>query len=503
MNILARSVGWRTRLRNLCATSQLTRTDPHRVGYFCATRIGCAFRGRGLRKSKHGPEHGGAAYDHKKNTMELVFVHISDIHFGQEKGGQTVVDDDVKEQIIEDCRRIFEKIPADTIRGVIATGDVAYSGKEDEYKLAGIWFDKLTTTIGCLRSNVFIVPGNHDIDRNRITENCSEMLQAIAEEGDVKLDKYLEAENDREQLFSRFDDYRLFAQAYDCAIDDEGGLAGDHPLEISEGRVLRFVGLNSALICGANDKKGRLLLGQRQRVVQRNKDGEELVVLMHHPLDWLLDSEDASDYLRSRARVVISGHEHMASSKLVPGHDGRQVLMISAGATVPPAHERKRYCFNIITFRWDTEKDNLTVGVNPREWDKKATQFAEGTEEIGGIANEYSLVCPNFQKTKKRVDDEIAGQGGQEFEESAMQSSSITNDDEEYALLVLSFFRDIEESERLKLLVELDIIPKTFKGTLTHSIERRFLDKAKQAGKIGEIKKALRAFTPNINQENK
>lgn len=75
-----------------------------------------------------------------------------------------------------------------------------------------------------------------------------------------------------------------------------------------------------------------------------------------------------------------------------------------------------------------------------------------------------------------------------------MQNPSITCDDEEYALLVLSFFRDIEESERLKVLVELDVIPKTFKGTLTHSIERRFLDKAKQAGKVGEIKFALNAL---------
>lgn len=426
--------------------------------------------------------------------MALAFVHISDIHFGQEKGGQCIVDDDVKEHIIEYCRKAFALLPADTIRGVIATGDVAYSGKEYDYTLAGIWFDKLTSAIGCLRSNVFIVPGNHDIDRDKISESCKEMLRAIATEGDEKLDKYLATEIDREQLFSRFDDYRLFAQGYDCSIDDAGGLAGDHPLVISEGRVLRFVGLNSALICGASDEKGCLLLGMRQRVVQRNKDGEELVVLMHHPLDWLLDSEDASSYLRSRARVVISGHEHMASSRLVTGHDGRKVLMISAGATVPPAKEGKRYSFNVITFDWNESVDKLTVSIDPREWDAKATQFSAGTEEIGGIAQKYELDCPNYVNIAKSGEVSANAPADQNLEEPTVQNPSITSDDEEYALLVLSFFRDIEESERLKVLVEMDVIPKSFKGTLTHSIERRFLDKAKQAGKVGEIKIALNAL---------
>ncbi len=434
--------------------------------------------------------------------MALAFVHISDIHFGQEKGGQTVVDDDVKEQIIEDCKAAFAKLPADTVRGVIATGDIAYSGQEDEYRRAGAWLDRLTAAINCLRSNVFIVPGNHDLDRNKISANCADMLKAIAAEGDAKLDEYLASENDREQLFSRFEDYRLFAQGYDCPIDGDGGLAGDHPLLVSDGRLLRFVGLNSALICDARGgEQGRLLLGMRQRVVQRNKEGEELVVLMHHPLHWLMDSEDASDYLRSRARVVISGHEHQASSRLVTAHDGRQVLMISAGATIPPAKEGKRYCFNIIKFNWNEDNGCLTVRVEPREWDKKATSFSEGTAEIGGAAQSYDLACPNFAIRLTPVGAPTPAPSDQPLEEPAVQNPSITSDDEDYALVVLSFFRDIDDSERVKILSQLDMIPSSFKGSLTHSLERRFLDKAKQAGRVDEIKSALNLLIQKNSEE--
>lgn len=426
------------------------------------------------------------------SAMPIAFVHISDIHFGQEKGGQCIVDDDVKECLIDDCAKLFRNLPSDVVRGVIVTGDIAYSGKEGDYKSAGLWLDRLTSAIGCLRSNVFIVPGNHDIDRANISVNCGEMLAAIAAEGDAKLDAYLSDDGDREQLFRRFSGYRLFAEGYDCSIDDEGGLAGDHTLAISEGRLLRFVGLNSALISGTKDVKGRLLLGMRQRVVQRNTSGEELVVLMHHPLDWLQDSEDASDYLRGRARIVMSGHEHLASSRLVKANDGREVLMISAGATVPPAKEGKRYCFNIIRFAWDEQSENLSVSIEPREWNKTITEFSVGTAAVGGEAVTYALKCPNYVSQHATVPAGAAEPSDSAaLEAASMHGSSINNSDEDYSLLVLSFFRDIEESERMRILLDLNIIPKTWKGTLTHSLERRFLDKAKQAGKLDEIKGAL------------
>ena len=75
-----------------------------------------------------------------------------------------------------------------------------------------------------------------------------------------------------------------------------------------------------------------------------------------------------------------------------------------------------------------------------------------------------------------------------------MQNPSITSDDDDYALVVLSFFRDIDDSERVKILSQLDMIPSSFKGSLTHSLERRFLDKAKEAGRVDEIKSALNAL---------
>lgn len=71
--------------------------------------------------------------------MKAIFVHLSDIHFGQERdGGEVAVNEDAKVRLIDDARaevRRMEGIAA----GVIVTGDIAYSGKQDEYQKAAKW----------------------------------------------------------------------------------------------------------------------------------------------------------------------------------------------------------------------------------------------------------------------------------------------------------------------------------------------------------------------------
>lgn len=91
-------------------------------------------------------------------------------------------------------------------------------------------------------------------------------------------------------FYARFDGYRPFGEGYGCPLDFEGGNAGARTVELAPNRVLRFIGLNTALICGAlKDEEGKLLLGARQRVLPITA-GEELVLIAHHPLSWLQDA---------------------------------------------------------------------------------------------------------------------------------------------------------------------------------------------------------------------
>lgn len=436
--------------------------------------------------------------------MPIAFVHLSDIHFGQEKGSSVFIHDDVKTRLIEDVAKVVKALPEGRASGLIVSGDIVYAGKESEYSNAGKWLDQVATAAGCAITDIQVVPGNHDIDRDKISHATALMLQAIAERGEPELDAFLKSEADLELLYGRFSAYEPFAQAYGSPLDMGGGLAGDRSVTLAPGRSLRFIGLNTALICNIKDEEGRLLLGARQRVLPRNA-GEELVVIAHHPLKWLQDSDDARRYLATRARVFITGHEHTRSVRVEEIKNGCDLMLIEAGATVPPeASQVYNYTYNILEFEWDEKADGLTVTVHPRVWSEKEKDFEAGPKEPP-----FRLGCPNFRDAPAAVAMKqcVPMEPAVADEEAVpvIQESGIIEARKEpsmpakYSLLRLRFFRNLTSVQRLSVLLKLNALPADWRETLTHNIEVHVLDSLQRSQRLNELETAIN----DVEEESK
>lgn len=440
--------------------------------------------------------------------MPAVFVHLSDIHFGQEKnGGQVVVDADAKERLIDDAGAELKKMGV-VATGIILTGDIAYSAKPEQYEDAGRWLDRLTSKIGCSRYDIQMVPGNHDIDRESITAATKWHLDAIRDQGDATLDMLLDDKSSREALFTRFLAYRDFATGYGCELDCAGEYSADLAVRLAEGRTLRFVRFNSALICSRKDDQGKLILGRRQRTLPL-RDGEEVVVLVHHPLHWFQDSDDAKKYIQSRARVLISGHEHFPSLNVNTVEHGCDLMLLAAGATAPDeAAGKYTYKYNIIEFAWDQESDGLAVTVYPRTWDDEHKRFMEDSPFLEGKSRRNVLASPNFRKAPKPsaatestdampekptvelIVNPIAG-GGQNVSINA-----------EERMLRLRFFRDLTEGQRLKILFELGAVPDDLRERLDHSMEQHLFKRIIKQGKSAELAAAVETAASKRGNED-
>jgi 3',5'-cyclic AMP phosphodiesterase CpdA len=438
--------------------------------------------------------------------MPVAFLHLSDIHFGQEKGGRVVTHEDVRERLIDDVAVLLWKLPNGRVDGIIVSGDVAYAGSKDQYAAAGRWLDRLATAAGCKITDIQVVPGNHDINRDDICRSSEMMLADITEKGESRLDYFLELEQDREVFYGRFKDYREFAEGYDCPLDRDGGKAGERPLKLAPGRTLRFIGLNSALCCAKNDEKGKLLLGARQRVLPRNA-GEELVVICHHPLPWLRDSEEARQYVRSRARVFISGHEHTPQIAVDSVSSGCDLLTIAAGAAVPPiADDEFTFTYNLLEFNWDETTDGLVVTIYPRVWSRTETAFEANTETFGAEKVTHTLGCPNFRGSVPLQErdagptestlptyEEHKHAGNDEAITSGSQQQRTAMGDK-FPFLLLRFFRDLSATQRLTILVELGALPQNWNGALTHPLERKALESLTASGKQEELEREIQKF---------
>ena len=430
--------------------------------------------------------------------MALTYVHLSDIHFGQEKGPEVYVHDDVKECLIADVATLKVTAGIERMDGIIVTGDVAFSGKKAEYDFAAQWLDRLTQAIGCEKTDVIVVPGNHDIDRDRITPAAKLMLGHLHESGIHELEHFLADPMATEMLYDKFNDYRAFAEGYGCPLLSDGGVAVTRQVEIAPGRDLRFVGLNSALLCTGNKTdEGKLLIGGRQHVLPR-RDGCELVVLCHHPLESLQDGDLVAPYIRSRARVHVFGHVHQPSISIDTHVAGADLLTMSAGAVVPPDNEDGyQYTYNLLSFDWDANTECLRVEIVPRSWDEEATQFDEDTSQFGADRLQRDLRCPNFRSqavaapvptARRDCPNEAtrAAVGQPPIGGNAMERSS--------DLLRLHFFRDLSAEQRVQALVEVGLLTNNWNSDLTHTLERRLFDRALRSGLEAQLASAVGAL---------
>lgn len=424
--------------------------------------------------------------------MAAIFVHVSDIHFGQERGGKVYIHDDVKRRVIEDAERVVAALPGARATGVLVTGDIAYAGKRDEYQAAAKWLDGLAAAVGCEKTDVHVVPGNHDIDWDEISQAANFLFGVIKEKGEAGLDEIISNDNDRELFYRRFAAYRPFAEGYDCSLDKDGTLVRSRRVELAPDRVLNFVGLNSALICKKKDEEGHLLLGAKQRVLPINA-GEELVVLAHHPLHWLQDSEDAKRYVRNRARVFISGHEHNPRVKVEEVRAGCELMLLASGAMVPPTAEGPyNYTYNVLEFDWNAERDALAVTVHPRAWNDNDKAFDAAPEQLCGEGPTFVLGCGRQLPAGPTVDSgSEPGAAVEEWDAIEGAAAPEENVPEDYPLLLLRYFRDLLPGQRLKVLVRLGALPDDWDEPLTHSMERRIVDGLARADRLHELTSAI------------
>jgi calcineurin-like phosphoesterase family protein len=435
--------------------------------------------------------------------MPSIFVHVSDIHFGQERDHVVHIHDDVKKELITDAAEVITGLASGPAQGILVTGDIAFSGKAEQYEAAGKWLDTLADGVGCPIHRVQMIPGNHDLDRDKLSIGASKLLDFIREGGAAEYEKVISNEHDRATLFARFEEYGRFCIGYNCGLDEEAKYATNLRIEVGPDRWIRFVRLNSSLLCHGDerDDQPELVMGERQFVIPRH-EGEENVVLAHHPLNWYKDAVNVRRYVRSRARVFISGHEHDPKVSIDKVEEGCDVLMLAAGAAVPfKSNDIYTYTYNIIEFDWDYSTNCLVVTIHPRAWNPAKTCFEADDKRLGGKEPRFILGSPNFRRADPVSAAQEADVGGgvlatelmvelvpaEGVETLAGETVPMPPDAEGYELTLLRFFRDLYESERLKILVELDAIPAETNERMNQGLERKLFDWLVREGRLSDI----------------
>jgi len=271
--------------------------------------------------------------------------------------------------------------------------------------------------------------------------------------------------------------------------------------------------MNSSLLCTGEERydEPELVLGERQFIIDRD-DGVENIVLIHHPLNWYKDSADVKTYIDSRARILITGHEHQPNVKVEEVGEGADLMMLAAGATVPfRSNAVYTFTYNVIELEWDPVDDDLIVTMHPRAWDSKRTCFVADDNRLGGAEPKYKVRCPNFKLAPRPpvVEKEVDATTGcsaaiaavspplVELVPAEVEEGEVADMPpavEGYGPIELRFFRDLLEGERLRILITLDAIPHDSDERMNRGLQRKLLESLAREGKLPNVERLMNEY---------
>jgi Leucine-rich repeat (LRR) protein/3',5'-cyclic AMP phosphodiesterase CpdA len=338
--------------------------------------------------SPHAPKRAGAP--EPWGQVLFAWLHLSDIHFGHgdptHRWNQTLV----LQALRNDVANLVRVGRAPRPNAVLVTGDINFSGatrSRTEYNDARSWLTAVANEVDLSAAEVFVVPGNHDVQRSadQADRNVGRLVDAVRE-GKVGLDDALGHGDDATLLAKRLANYLTFAADFaparlDPATATTPRFFWRHERPLSGGLQLRLVGLNTALLAANDDDKGRLRLGEAQlahALLDASSSRPTVVVMMsHHPFHggWLADEKSADAWVRNHAHLHLSGHVHEANTTQFVSAGGRSFLRIAAGA----AHDENggapmSHGYNIAALVC-SPKGKVQLRVWPRRWSPGSTTF--------------------------------------------------------------------------------------------------------------------------------
>ncbi|GEM_PF-3917006 len=346
--------------------------------------------------------------------MHVAIIHLSDLHLKGEGHANPLM---ARGSALASA--IVTYLPSDIERVfVVVSGDIAFSGRSDEYAVAAKLLESLRSVITDRVHKIttfLLVPGNHDLDhqvdppgaRNLIIENMSaaSIDQSI-------IDTCLGPQKQ----------YSAFATAVmSGTVSQACGLVREWWHADSDTVLFRLV--NSAWMSTGREAQGRLRLPSQIFDGPRVKSNAKVVItVLHHPLNWF-EADNARRVLaqiEASSDIVLTGHEHDPGMTRRERPSGVSTDWIEGGVLQDYADEQSS--FNIVdvdlvaqVVRTQTLRWNATNRLyEPEDLNPRARPFRRNVGRLKGqfaLADEFSdrlseaMPCVHPTGTRPKLDD--------------------------------------------------------------------------------------------------
>ncbi len=308
------------------------------------------------------------------------WLHLSDFHTGKDNYGQVKL-----------FRYIVDYLDQNRKNGIIPdavfiTGDIASQGGQEQYRLFFEEFMVPLTDVYDGMPKIYMVPGNHDLDRKKCRVAAKSLYQISEDTKTEFFDVSEEGFLFRSEIFSRFLNFEKCSKEYGSDIcfpvHEIFGKKGCFTDIISMNhKNIGIIGTNTAWLSNSDADYGKLALGKYilEEALAELKSCEYKIVLGHHPLDWMQweHRKQIKTLLAKNHAVYLHGHLHKNSGELMLSYD-KGFLALQSGAAFQAREDEVYYN----SLQWgELDYQNETVRIRPEKWSANRQEFITDDSE--------------------------------------------------------------------------------------------------------------------------
>lgn len=201
---------------------------------------------------------------------------------------------------------------------LIVTGDYRHKRKNISYQEAMFFLNNVVDIFGLKKKDVFLVPGNHDVDDFEFRE---EIITTVRSKIESNADAYSEyMKNDHKDLRQAFNKYFNFVKEfYQNEVDDVRTSSPSDVFCVSWKNRLNIVVLNTALLSEGNSSENNII--DLETFAEIKVDNSlPTIVLAHHDIESLVDSHKGRviKILNNiDAKAYLCGDEHKINRRSI------------------------------------------------------------------------------------------------------------------------------------------------------------------------------------------
>lgn len=278
---------------------------------------------------------------------------------------------------------------------IFITGDIAYSGQVEEYEIYKKDFVlPLIDALGLGLESVIVTPGNHDTNRAAWTKTDLLMRDQLIRNYDHEPVKNILIEKIDTQHCDWFSGFVKFRDEIDsCKTNTNKRVFANKFFATYDVDGIGIGCLNSAWLSYEKDQHN-LVIGawQLQEVIQSLKPFEQIILLLHHPFNWLhdLDRRMATEVIHtSGVKSMFYGHMHEFSMIKESQFSENSLLSIQTGKF--DISQRDNNTGYILLSLHD--KNNFESGeLYFRKFDAQRETFLPWTERVANGTLRFSLI---------------------------------------------------------------------------------------------------------------